>query len=92
VQNGVFDCPLEVKIIPFVCDIFKSNPYHFLDSLGLHLSFEDYFKDPSNEQAYLANNDFLPYVRTVPVMACRAGGCCRGSRYSRGCDVRRSCR
>ena len=23
VQNGVFDCPLEVKLIPFVCDIYK---------------------------------------------------------------------
>ena len=27
VQNGVYNCPLEVQIIPFLCDWFKSNPY-----------------------------------------------------------------
>jgi len=62
VQNGVFNCPLEVQIIPFVCSLFETNPYHFFDFVGIHLSFEDYFKDPANETAYLLGNDFLPLV------------------------------
>lgn len=30
VQNGVFNCPLELQIIPFLCDIFEADPYNFL--------------------------------------------------------------
>lgn len=59
VQNGVFDCPAEVKIIPFLCDAFKSNPYDFLH-LGLPLSFSDYFVTSMNETQYLHENKYLP--------------------------------
>ena len=39
VQNGVFSCPLELQIIPFVCSLFESDPYHFLFNGSIPLSF-----------------------------------------------------
>ena len=64
----------------------QTNPYHFLDFLGIRLSFEDYFKDPANETAYLAGNEFLPFVR---------GGCggmqCRGKEWGLGAAVGSVC-
>ena len=41
VQNGVFNCPLELQIIPFLCDIFESDPYDFLFNGSIPLSFSD---------------------------------------------------
>ena len=45
VQGGEFNCPLEMQIIPFVCDIFQDNPYHFLFNGSIPLSFSDYWVD-----------------------------------------------
>jgi len=62
VQNGVFDCPLSAKIIPFVCGLFKSNPWRFLFNDTLPLSFSDYWVESMNQTDYLAENEFLPFV------------------------------
>lgn len=62
VQNGVFDCPAAVKIIPFVCDLFKSNPYHFLFNGSFPLSFSDYWVESMNQTDYLASNPFLAFL------------------------------
>lgn len=43
VQNGVYNCPLELQIVPFLCDIFESDPYNFLFNGSIPLSFSDYF-------------------------------------------------
>lgn len=61
-QQGVFDCPAEVKWIPFVCDLFKSNPYRFLFNGTFQLSFSDYWVGYDDKDRYLAENQFLPYV------------------------------
>lgn len=60
VLNGVFDCPLEVQIIPFLCDLFKSNPYRFLFNGSIPLSFSDYFVTSMNHSLYLTENTVLP--------------------------------
>ena len=60
VQNGVFNCPLELQIIPFLCDIFESDPYRFLFNGSLPLSFSDYFVTWRNQSLYLAENTLLP--------------------------------
>jgi len=49
VQNGVFNCPLELQIIPFLCDVFETNPYDFLFNGTIPLSFSDYFVTYWNE-------------------------------------------
>ena len=49
VQNGVFNCPLELQIIPFLCDVFETNPYDFLFNGSIPLSFSDYFVTYWNE-------------------------------------------
>lgn len=60
VVNGVFDCPAEVKIIPFLCDLFKSNPYRFLFNGSFELSFSDYFVGIDNKTKFLEESEFLP--------------------------------
>lgn len=62
VQNGEFDCPLEIRIIPFLCDMFKANPYRFLFNGSIPLSFSDYWKDSMNQTKYLTENRWLPFV------------------------------
>jgi triacylglycerol esterase/lipase EstA (alpha/beta hydrolase family) len=39
VQNGVFNCPAELQIIPFLCDIFEADPYNFLFNGTIPLTF-----------------------------------------------------
>jgi hypothetical protein len=41
VQNGVFNCPLELQVIPFLCDIFEADPYNFLFNGTVPLTFAD---------------------------------------------------
>ena len=41
VQNGVFNCPAELQIIPFLCDIFETDPYNFLFNGSIPLTFSD---------------------------------------------------
>ncbi len=53
------------------CCTVQTNPYHFLDFIGIRLSFEDYFKDPANETAYLDGNAFLPKVPSRDIIPCR---------------------
>merc|ERR1711916_34132 len=60
--NGVYNCPLEVQIIPFVCDWFKSNPYHFLFNGAIPLSFSDYWVSSMNRTEYVTENRFLPLM------------------------------
>lgn len=62
IQGGEYDCPLELQIIPFVCDIFKSDPYRFLFNGSIPLSFSDYWVQVANRSEYLSQNTFLPYV------------------------------
>lgn len=42
VQNGIYKCPAEINIIPFLCDIFEADPYNFLFNGTIPLSFSDY--------------------------------------------------
>jgi palmitoyl-protein thioesterase len=58
----VYDCPLAYRIIPFVCELFKSDPYHFLFNGSIPLSFSDYFKTTDDEAKYLRENTYLPYI------------------------------
>ncbi len=61
VQNGVFNCPLELQIIPFLCDIFEADPYNFLFNGSIPLSFSDYFTTYWDKSMYLSGNQCLPY-------------------------------
>ena len=62
VQNGVYDCPLEIQIIPFLCDLFKADPYNFLFNGSFPISFSDYWVSYDNETEYLTRNPFLPKI------------------------------
>jgi len=62
VQNGVFNCPLELQIIPFLCDVFETDPYNFLFNGSIPLSFSDYFTTYWNKTLYLEGNQCLPYL------------------------------
>ncbi len=53
VQNGVFNCPSELQIIPFLCDIFEADPYNFLFNGTIPLSFSDYFTTYWNQSMFL---------------------------------------
>lgn len=61
VQNGEYNCPLELQIIPFVCELFLADPYR-LTALNLTspLAFSDYFVTSMNQSMYLEQNSFLP--------------------------------
>lgn len=59
-QNGIYNCPLEFQIIPFVCDILESNPYDFLLNGTIPLSFADYFVTYWDQAEYLTKNPCLP--------------------------------
>ena len=48
VLNGVWDCPLEIKLIPGLCDLYSANPYHFLDNV-IPLSFAGWFVTTDNK-------------------------------------------
>jgi palmitoyl-protein thioesterase len=54
VQNGVFNCPAELQIVPFLCDIFEADPYNFLFNGTIPLSFSDYFTTYWNESQFLS--------------------------------------
>jgi len=41
VQNGVFNCPAELQIVPLLCDVFESDPYNFLFNGSIPLTFSD---------------------------------------------------
>jgi len=56
VMNGVFNCPLELQIIPFVCQLFETDPYALNGILG----FSEYFVLSQNRSLYLEGNPFLP--------------------------------
>jgi palmitoyl-protein thioesterase len=60
VQGGEYNCPLEIQILPFVCEIFAADPYNFIFNGSLPISFSDYWVTYDNESMYLAHNDFLP--------------------------------
>ena len=61
VQNGVFNCPLELQIIPLLCDIFEKDPYNFLFNGSIPLSFSDYFTTYWNRTLYTQNH-LLPLL------------------------------
>ncbi|KAA0163410.1 hypothetical protein FNF31_00587 [Cafeteria roenbergensis] len=56
VMNGVFNCPLMMQIIPFVCEIYETDPY----ALDFILGFSEYFVLSQNKSLYLSGNPFLP--------------------------------
>jgi palmitoyl-protein thioesterase len=60
VQSGVFNCPAELQIIPFLCDVFESDPYNFLFNGSIPLSFSDYFVTYWNRTMYDTQNALLP--------------------------------
>lgn len=60
VQNGVFACPLEIRIIPFLCDLFEADPYHFLFNGSIPLSFSDYWV-VSKATLHTAHHQFQHY-------------------------------
>ena len=61
-QNGIFNCPLELQIIPFLCDLFEADPYNFLFNGSIPLSFSDYFTMYWNKTEYLNGNECLPLL------------------------------
>jgi palmitoyl-protein thioesterase len=62
VQSGVFNCPLELQIIPLLCDIFEADPYNFLFNGSIPLSFSDYFTTYWNQSMYEEQNHVLPVL------------------------------
>jgi len=76
VMNGAFDCPLEVQIIPFACELWKSNPFRFLFNSSV-LSFSEYFvlyATDAGRTEYLTENAFLPPLNNEVVNAFNATG------------------
>ena len=65
VQNGVYNCPLELQIIPFLCDIFESDPYNFLFNGSIPLSFSDYFVTFWDKNEFLTHNQYLPKINNL---------------------------
>jgi len=43
VLNGVWDCPLEIKIIPGLCELYSQNPYDFSQTMPSLYRFADWF-------------------------------------------------
>lgn len=65
VQNGVYNCPLELQVIPFLCDIFESDPYNFLFNGSFPLSFSDYFVTYWDQNEFLTRNQYLPKINNL---------------------------
>lgn len=59
-QNGIYACPLQVDIVPFLCELFEANPYAFLLNGSIPLSFSDYFTMYWDVPRFLTENKFLP--------------------------------
>jgi palmitoyl-protein thioesterase len=55
VQTGVFNCPAELQVVPFLCDVFEADPYHFLLNGSIPLSFSDYFVTYWNRTEFLTS-------------------------------------
>jgi pimeloyl-ACP methyl ester carboxylesterase len=65
VQNGVYNCPLELQIIPFVCSLFEDDPYAFLLNGSIPLSFSDYFVTFWDREKFLGENKYLPPLNNL---------------------------
>lgn len=46
--RAVWDCPLEIKIVPGLCELYSANPYDFLDG-AIPLSFAGWFVTTDNK-------------------------------------------
>lgn len=70
VLNGVWDCPLEIKIIPGLCELYSQNPYDFLDN-AIPLSFADWFVTTDNKVGVLITSSFPVAASLLHHYVCR---------------------
>jgi palmitoyl-protein thioesterase len=62
VQGGEYNCPLELQIIPFLCELVWQNPYGLLFNDTQYFAPADYIVTPLNQTQYLTQNPFLPVI------------------------------